>query len=93
MWEPVLVTDFGEPSSAALQRIIDSRTAQFWDKGRLISHEMGEHDRKSVVWDHIAVYPPGAVWDQAPPPALFEDGPVVQVIDRTRQAIAKALPP
>jgi hypothetical protein len=28
---------------------------------------MGEHDRHSVVWDYIAVYPPGAVWEDHPP--------------------------
>ena len=25
-------------------------------QGRLVSHSMGEHDRRSVVWDYIVVY-------------------------------------
>jgi hypothetical protein len=89
VWEPVLLTDWGAPSTAALKRISDGRTAQYWDKDRLVSKSMGEHDRKSIVWDHIAVYAPGATWDQKP--ALYADGPVVQVVAPAREAITKAL--
>jgi hypothetical protein len=91
VWEPVLPTDWGSPSTAALRRISDSRAAQFWDKERLISRSMGEHDRRSVVWDHIAVYPTGAIWRGRPPKALYEGGPVVKVIDPARAALAHAL--
>jgi hypothetical protein len=91
VWEPVLPTDWGAPSSAALNRIGDRRATQFWDKPRLISHSMGEHDRKSIVWDHISVYAPDAVWNQAPPRAVFADGPVVDAIDGARAALTKAL--
>lgn len=52
---------------------------------------MGEHDRRSVVWDHVAVYPPGPVWEERPPRALYEGGPVVKVTDSVRAAIAQAL--
>ena len=51
---------------------------------------MGEHDRKGIVWDHIAVYGPGATWNE---PALFAGGPVVKVADPARKAISKALLP
>ncbi|PYT12299.1 MAG: hypothetical protein DMG59_23835 [Acidobacteria bacterium] len=91
VWEPVLPTDWGAPSTAALRRISDPRVAQFWDKERLISKAMGEHDRRSIVWDHIAVYGAGAVWDQKPPGALLADGPVVRVIEPAREAISQAL--
>ena len=50
---------------------------------------MGEHDKESIIWDYIAVYVPGAAWNQAP--ALFADGPVVRVLKPARDAIAKAL--
>jgi hypothetical protein len=90
VWEPVLPTDWGAPSSAALKRISDGRAAQYWDKDRLVSKSMGEHDRKSIVWDHIGVYAPGAEWNQRTTP-LFADGPVVRVLDPAREAIAKAL--
>ena len=88
VWEPVLVTDWGAPSTAALNRIPDARAAQYWDKDRLISKSMGEHDRRSIVWDHIAVYAPGALWNQT---ALFAGGPVVKVLQPARDAITKAL--
>ena len=52
---------------------------------------MGERDRGSVVWDYIAVYPAGAVWDQSPPQALYSGGPVIRVIAETRTALAQAL--
>ena len=91
MWEPVLPTDWAAPSTAALKRISDTRAAQFWDKRRLISHSMGEHDRRSVVWDYIAVYPPGAMWEEHPPQALYHGGPVVDVTGQARGALARAL--
>jgi len=91
VWEPVLFTDWSSPSTATLARISVTRAAQFWDKGRVISQSMGEHDRGSIVWDYIAVYPVGAVWDQSPPQALYSGGPVIRVIDETRNALAQAL--
>jgi hypothetical protein len=89
VWEPVLPTDWGAPSTAALHRISDGRAAQYWDKDRLVSKSMGEHDKHSIVWDHIAVYAPGATWNQQP--ALFADGPVVKVLGPARDAVTKAL--
>jgi hypothetical protein len=86
-----LATDWTTPSTAALRRIPDLRASQFWDKARLISHSMGEHDRRSVVWDYIAVYPPGAIWKDRPPEALYSDGPVVRVVEPVRAAVAQAL--
>lgn len=92
VWEPVLPTDWFSPSTSTLGRLSDSRASQFWDDGRLISHSMGEHDRHSIVWDHIAVYPAGAMWKGRPPQALYEGGPVVRVIDPTQAALTEALP-
>jgi hypothetical protein len=91
VWEPVLVTDLTSPASAALKRIPDLRASQYWDKERLISHSMGEHDRHSVVWDHIGIYPPSVLWTDRPPPTLYEGGTVVKVADRARAALAQAL--
>ncbi len=64
---------------------------QFWDKGRLISHMMGEHDTRSITWDHVAVYAAGAVWTGRPPRPLYEGGPVVRVTEAARAALAQAL--
>jgi hypothetical protein len=91
VWEPVLLTDWTAPSTAALSRTSDSRARQFWDKGRLISHSLGEHNRRSIVWDYIAVYPAGATWDDRPPEALYQGRPVVRVTAPAREAIAQAL--
>jgi hypothetical protein len=91
VWEPVLATDWPSPSAAVLGRLSDPRATQFWDKHRLISHSMGEHDRHSLVWDYVAVYPTGAVWEESPPPALYHGDPVVQVTEAARAAIAQAL--
>jgi hypothetical protein len=91
IWEPVLWTDWASPSTATLRRISDNRAAQFWDKGRLISRSMGEQDRGSVVWDHVSVYSAGVKWQDGPPQALYDGGPVAQVTDAARAAIAQAL--
>lgn len=91
VWEPVLPTDWTRPSTATLERIHDLRAVQFWDKGRLISLSMGEHDRHSIVWDYIAVYPMGELWKERPPESLYHGGPVVRVIELARAALAKSL--
>ena len=82
VWEPVLATDWGPPSTATLRRLSDARVRQYWDKGRLLSKAMGETGRKSVVWDRVIVYDRGVAWsDGAPPKAVVSAGPVVDVID------------
>lgn len=91
VWEPVLATDLTLPATAALRRIPDLRASQFWDRQRLISHSMGEHDRHSVVWDHIGIYPRGAIWTDRPPQPLYAGGPVVKVVEPARAALAQAL--
>lgn len=91
VWEPVLFSDWSSPSTATLGRISQTQAAQFWDKARLISHSMGEHDRRSIVWDYVAVYPRGAVWEASPPAPLYSGGPVIRVIDEARSALSRAL--
>jgi hypothetical protein len=91
VWEPVLFTDWSSPSTATLGRIPDAQASQFWDKMRLISHSMGEHDRRSIVWDYVAVYPRGVVWDARPPEPLYSGEPVVRVIDEARSALSGAI--
>jgi hypothetical protein len=91
VWEPVLATDWGAPSTATLKRVADTRAIQFWDKARLVSHILGEHDEDSIVWDNVAVYRPGAAWKEAPPQALYSNTPVIEVIERVRSAISEGL--
>ncbi len=87
VWEPVLPTDLAPPSTAALARVPDRRVTQYWDGKRALSRLMGEHDRASVVWDYIAVFEPGATWQDAPPKPVFSDHPVRTVIGGARNAI------
>jgi hypothetical protein len=87
-----LPTDLRAPSSTTLRRIADGRVTQYWDKERLLSHLMGEHDRSTIVWDSIGIYGPGAVWDAAPPKPVFQDRPVVDVIGKARLALERLLP-
>ena len=87
VWEPVLATDFTAPSTAALARIPDVRASQYWDRKRALSHLLGERDRSTVVWDSIAVYAPGTLWQEAPPKSVYSNGPVRDAINGAKNAI------
>ncbi len=87
LWEPVLVTDLAAPSTSALARVPDVRASQYWDKKRALSHLLGEHDRSTVVWDHIAVYAPGTLWQDTLPKPVYSSNPVRDVIDGAKDAI------
>jgi len=91
IWEPVQPTDLGSPSTLTLARLSDLRASQYWDKEHIVSRLLGEHDIASVVWDYVAVYPPGKLWDQAPPEPAYSSVPVVRAIKETREAIQKLL--
>ena len=91
IWEPVLPTDLGSPSTRTLARLSDLRASQYWDKEHLVSRLLGERDGSSVVWDYVAVYQPGKLWDQAPPEPAYSNVPVIHGIDGTREAVQKLL--
>jgi hypothetical protein len=65
----------------------DARVKQYWDRNRVLSHAMGEHDRPSVVWDYIAVYKPEQIWTDVPLQPEFTGRPVVRFIEGTRRAL------
>ncbi len=85
------MTDFGPPSTAALARIPDLRVEQYWDRKRTLSHLLGERSRSTVVWDHIAVYAPGELWQDAPPEPSYAGDPVVRKIGRAKEAVLNLL--
>jgi hypothetical protein len=89
VWEPVLPTDLAAPSTAALARVPDLRVTQYWDRKRILSHLMGEHDRRSVVWDYIAVYEPRTIWQDAPPKPIYSGRPVRDAIGGAKDAIQR----
>lgn len=92
VWEPVLPTDFHSPSTAALGRLHDPRAAQFWDKDRLLSKAMGEHNGKAIVWDRAVIYEPGKLWQDSPPKERFNGGTVVRVISQVEQTLKELAP-
>jgi len=106
VWEPVLLTDWHAPGGGAVALIPDARAQQFWDPKHLLSAEirraaqsnetgvLGEHRlRAAVVWDFVALYPPGVRWSDAFPAAQFAGAPVVRVIDDfRRQLLAEGSP-
>jgi len=91
IWEPVLPTDFGAPSTATLRRASDPRVSQYWDKDHIVSRSLGERDRSSVVWDYVAVYQSGKLWDQVPPDPAYSNVPVVRAMGGTRDAVERSL--
>ena len=91
IWEPVLATDFAAPSTTALARIPNLRVSQYWDRKRALSHLLGERNRSTVVWDYIAVYAPGPLWQDAPPRPVYSDHPVRDVISGAKDAIQRLL--
>ena len=93
VWEPVLPTDFGAPSTFTLKRVSDLRASQYWDKEHLVSHLLGERDPSSVVWDYVAVYEPGKLWDQAPPEPLYSHVPVIKGITGGKESVRQLLTP
>ena len=50
---------------------------------------MGERDRRTIVWDYIAVYPIGAISEGHPPKPLYNGGPVVRVGEPHRRAFVR----
>ncbi len=91
VWEPVLPTDLGAPSTMSLRRVSDWRVSQYWDKEHLVSRLLGERDRRSVVWDYVAVYQAGKLWDHSPPGPASSGVPVVRAIGGTRDEIERQL--
>jgi hypothetical protein len=89
IWEPVLPTDLAAPSTMTLKRIADIRASQYWDNEHLVSKSIGGED--GVVWDYVAVYPHGKLWDKSPPESSYSKAPVIHGIDGTREAIQKLL--
>jgi hypothetical protein len=90
IWEPILPTDLAAPSTMTLKRIADLRASQYWDKEHLVSKSIGEED--GVVWDYVAVYPQGKLWDKGPPEPSYSRAPVIRAIEGTREAIQKLSP-
>ena len=105
VWEPVLKSDIAAPLSRVLGLLQDRRVTQYWDPGRVVSSDLirsvneepkryGREDRLPpgfIAWDVVAVFAKSARWERDLPTPVHYEGPVVQAIGLTRQAIAEQL--
>ena len=95
IWEPIIFSDLALPSDSTLQRLPDSRAAQFYDGKHLVSQALRSqmlaqgvtgqdyYVKDEYVWDAAAVYPPGTRWQpgEGPKPG-FVGAPIVEEADR-----------
>ena len=101
VWEPVIWSDVTPPLTSVLARVSDRRAAQLWDQGRLVAADllkaiqadMAEDDADrpdddTIVWDCIAIYPPGSRWEERLPAPAFIDCPVVHAIEEVARRLS-----
>jgi len=90
VWEPILPTDWTAPWTRTLGRLSDQRVRQFWDKDHALAKIMAiSHqgqtkpkccNRRGILWDLVAAYPPHTTWSETLPPAALFDGPVIRMM-------------
>jgi hypothetical protein len=102
VWEPVLMTDVAPPLTGVLGRLEDDRVTQYWDPDRVLAADIlravnqaparygfdGPLPQDFIVWDVVAVFDRTARWEADLPVPAYYGGPVVDVIEPTRRAIA-----
>ena len=105
VWERVLPTDWAAPFTATLSRISDPRAIQFWDRDGFLSLKMrqaGPSDpaqadysngfrMEKMIWDFVAIFPPGARWDGSVSQAEFTGAPVTNAIEEVRRHLARRI--
>lgn len=86
VWEPMLPTDWGRPSTDVMARLSDPRVTQVWDRHHLIAGliEKGADGRRPACctlngnwWDVIAAYPPASKWAATAPAPELLNGTIV----------------
>ena len=95
VWEPVIWTDVGPPTTSVMARLSDRRVTQFWDPDKILSRTMVEKWRRqgkgpspdTVIWDFVALFDPGMRWDGGPPASRYHGYPVVDAIGGLRAAL------
>ena len=96
VWEPVLWSDVGPPTSGVMGRIPDTRARQFWDERRLLSdefHRAARHrgeplEEGQIVWDVVAAFPPGVSWGETLPEPAYAGFPVVDAEGALREHLS-----
>ena len=103
VWEPVLWTDTAAPTTRTLSRVSDPRAEQYWDKDLLLSKEIARSafadkahalhgdglDEDTIVWDFIALFPPGVRWDASFPSPEYHGYPVVEAVDEVGRRLRR----
>ncbi len=92
VWEPILPPDSERRTTGVLALIHHPDVAQFWDDNHWVAHAISRElssDRTGPrphccglhanLWDFVALYPKGSMWQAAAPKAVFADGPVAYV--------------
>jgi len=90
VWEPILSTDWSPPSTFAMNLVPDARARQYWDPTHIVAKKLAADrrapqpeeeccERAGILWDLIAVYPRGAIWNERLPVAVLFNGPVVDL--------------
>ena len=102
VWEPILPTDFGPPTTSVLSRAADRRVQQYWDRDHVLAKQMVRDARapqpdqeccvrSGILWDLVAVYPKSARWEEQIPPATVFNGPVVDMTGAIEAALDTSL--
>jgi hypothetical protein len=94
VWEPILPTDWGAPTTPVLARISDARATQFWNKDHLVAKELRQQlsptqvccQRHGIIWDVAALYPKGTQWDSSKP--AYFGGAVLDIAPELGNQIA-----
>ncbi|HEV2323999.1 MAG TPA: hypothetical protein VGS10_08610 [Terracidiphilus sp.] len=96
VWEPMLPTDWGRPSTDVMARLSDPRVTQFWDSHHLIARlvEKGADGRRPACcsingnwWDVIATYPPTSKWTASAPVPELLNGTIVHTAPELRSQL------
>ena len=89
-WEPVLDSDTAAPSAETMARAADPRVRHFWDPKLLLATfwqpillaettpVLGKTSlvQGPILWDFVAVFPPGVRWEATLPSPVFKAAPV-----------------
>jgi hypothetical protein len=94
VWEPVIRTDVAPPTTGTLGRLHDPGARQFWDPNRIVSkdivrailahpdrYRVEDVDKDTIVWDTVALFPKGVLWEDDLPMPTFYGAPVVDSIE------------
>ena len=98
VWQPMLPTDVSAPGTGVLRRLSDGRVRQYYDPDHRMARQLAADarapqpapdccTRRQILWDLMAVYPPGARWADRLPPAVVFNGPVLNVIGALEQVL------